>query len=141
MVTIKTEKLRQEVARAEAFTSLRAVAKEIGVSPTGLRQFLNGRDLYAPSRRKMTRWYADRLAGTHTQAAPDPHTVACAVSILLHDLESDLPAMDARLIRVRIGEALAREWEGERGGEVVAAAALERSHGPPTPSGPQRPKL
>ncbi|HEX2203403.1 MAG TPA: hypothetical protein VHG91_08895 [Longimicrobium sp.] len=50
--------LRHAAAEAEQASSLRAVAREIGMSPTGLRNFLDGQTPYPSTRRKLNLWYA-----------------------------------------------------------------------------------
>jgi hypothetical protein len=90
-------RLREAVAaRAEA-TSLRRVAREIGVSPSGLHYFLRGGSPYSPTRHKLERWYV--------REAPAPYEglSAGAVRALLSAMVQDLPpsarrpAMDAIL--------------------------------------------
>lgn len=62
--------IRQAAALAVEATSLRAVARAVGVSPMGLRNFLRGREPYSATRRRLTAWfvlYADERP-EHTEA-------------------------------------------------------------------------
>lgn len=46
-------------ARTEA-TSLRGAAREIGMSPTGLRKMLDGAQPYSPTIRRLRKWLKGR---------------------------------------------------------------------------------
>jgi len=71
------------VARVEN-SSLRGVAREIGMSPMGLRNFLHGTEPYAPTLRRLRNWYvkyaALRSGNVHTEDA------TAALAVLVHDL-------------------------------------------------------
>lgn len=54
---------------AIALTSLRAVARQVGMSPTGLTKFLDGTNPYGPTIERVRIWYYYR-AGVQ-QTAPD----------------------------------------------------------------------
>lgn len=64
--------LRHAAAEAETASSLRAVAREIGMSPTGLRNFIDGQTPYPSTRRKLNAWYTryrlSRRVFTETEA-------------------------------------------------------------------------
>lgn len=51
------ERMREVLARRVEATSLRHVAREVGMSPTGLQKVLDGADSYSRTRRKLERWY------------------------------------------------------------------------------------
>jgi hypothetical protein len=70
-------------ARVEA-TSLRRVAREIGMSPTGLRKFLDGTDPYAPTLHRLRVWFVRFAATPATEVAREEASAALAV--LTHDL-------------------------------------------------------
>jgi transcriptional regulator with XRE-family HTH domain len=57
------EELREAVQRRTEETSQRQTAKEIGISPTGLRGFLAGAEPYGPSLSKLLAWYEWRTEG------------------------------------------------------------------------------
>lgn len=54
--------LREVVARESAGLPLRDAAREIGLSPNGLRNFLNGAEPRSATRMKLERWVAARPA-------------------------------------------------------------------------------
>jgi hypothetical protein len=62
-------------------TSLRQVAREVGMSPSGLDKFLAGAMPYRKTRRKLEAWYT-RGAAFDVDDEPSPETVAVAVRIL-----------------------------------------------------------
>lgn len=49
--------LREAARQYVDATSLRHAARDIGMSPTGLRGFLDGADPYGKTQRKLTQWY------------------------------------------------------------------------------------
>lgn len=63
------ERYRIALDDAIALTSLRAVAREIGMSPSGLTNFLNGTHPYGRTLERVRNWYYSR-AGVH-QARPE----------------------------------------------------------------------
>jgi transcriptional regulator with XRE-family HTH domain len=80
-------KMRQVVAEHVDNTSLRKVARQLGMSPAGLRQFLDGAAPYTPTLRRLRRWYPRYAA----QAAGnvDPRDAATALTLLLHEFAPD----------------------------------------------------
>ena len=57
------EAIRREAELARDATSLRSVAREVGLSPMGLHNFLRGQGtLQARTLRKLNLWYARRMA-------------------------------------------------------------------------------
>ncbi len=72
--------LKRAVAGGVSATSLRQVAREVGMSPTGLRKFLSGASPYSATRRKLERWYVRR------GSAPDVHSALAALEVLVLDL-------------------------------------------------------
>ncbi len=46
--------------------SLREAARGVGMSPTGLSNFLHGAEPYGRTVGKLSKWYAGHLAGGHT---------------------------------------------------------------------------
>ncbi|HEX9939764.1 MAG TPA: hypothetical protein VGB15_21695, partial [Longimicrobium sp.] len=51
------ERLRETVRLRVEATSLRAVARQVGMSPSGLEKFLAGGTPYAGSRQKLQDWW------------------------------------------------------------------------------------
>jgi hypothetical protein len=89
--------LRAAVSTAVERTSLRGVARDVGLSPTGLGKFLNGSQPYPSTRRKLERWFASQAAGHG--AGLGSGDALHVVRVLLHDLPPDAqPAAEERLI-------------------------------------------
>ena len=92
------------VARVEN-SSLRGVAREIGMSPMGLRNFLHGTEPYAPTLRRLRNWYvkyaALRTGNVHTEDA------TAALAVLVHDLAAD----PRRETAVTVLDAVGRGYE------------------------------
>lgn len=70
-------------ARVET-TSLRGVAREIGMSPTGLKKFLLGTAPYSPTLRRLRKWYLQYGAVQANQVGLED--ASAALAILTHDL-------------------------------------------------------
>ena len=78
------EHLRAAAAASVGKTSLRGVARAIGMSPTGLKKFLNGTAPYSPTLRRLRKWYVHHAALPSGEVAYDD---ACAaIAVLTHDL-------------------------------------------------------
>jgi hypothetical protein len=73
--------LRAAVVHRIERTSLRQVAREVGVSPSGLDKFVNGATPYQKTRRKLEAW-STRRAASDLSEDPSPETVAGALRIL-----------------------------------------------------------
>ena len=54
---VSVAELRSAVAQGVSSTSLREVARQVGMSPTGLRNFLDGSEPYSTTRQKLERWF------------------------------------------------------------------------------------
>ena len=61
-------------------TSLRQAARAIGMSPTGLRGFLDGADPYVKTARKLAEWYVREAQREH--AVLTAETAAAALDLL-----------------------------------------------------------
>lgn len=88
--------LRAAAARAVAERSLRRVAREIGLSPNGLRNFLNGAAPRASTRLKIERWLAAE------GRPPKPPTLGHLVR-LIGEISADLSPRQA----AELGRAVA----------------------------------
>lgn len=102
------DQLRRAAAARVDATSLRGAAREIGMSPTGLRKFLDGTTPHAVTLRRLRTWYlhhASASAGalSHTDAA-----VALAV------LTQGLPPGLRRELAGAVLDALARAYDASR---------------------------
>lgn len=96
--------LRQAASWSVSAASLRQVAREVGMSPSGLQKFLDGSSPYSATRKKLARWYVRR------GHEPDVHAALAALEVLVQDLPpvERLQAMDRALValaRSRIGKS------------------------------------
>jgi hypothetical protein len=76
--------IREMVAARVLATSLRRVAREIGMSPTGLRKFIDGTEPYAPTLHRLRVWYVQH--GAHPAQEVGKEDASAAIAILTHDL-------------------------------------------------------
>ncbi|HEX6373854.1 MAG TPA: hypothetical protein VF006_33305 [Longimicrobium sp.] len=76
--------LRDTVAARAENTSLRRVAGEIGMSPTGLKKFLQGTDPYSPTLRRLRSWYVQYAAVQSGEVQLED--ASAAINVLLHDV-------------------------------------------------------
>jgi AcrR family transcriptional regulator len=107
----RLERMRDALtARVEA-TSLRQVAREVGMSPTGLQKVLDGADSYSRTRRKLELWYIREKAQDSGTLSAEPVLAALRV------LAQDLPTARRR-------ELLSRMLEGIE--DVYVDAAIDR---------------
>jgi hypothetical protein len=86
------ERFRRAVRLAIEGSTLRAVAKEIGMSPSGLQNFLDGAASYGKTKEKLRFWYF-RRSGFSSYAVED-------AAYILRRLVSSLPAPDHGVIAV-----------------------------------------
>jgi hypothetical protein len=79
--------LREMAAARVESTSLRGVAREIGMSPTGLKKFLLGTAPYSPTLRRLRKWYLQHAAVPTGEVSYQD--AAAAILVLTHDLAPD----------------------------------------------------
>lgn len=89
-------------SRAEN-TSLRNVAREVGMSPSGLKKFLDGAAPYTPTLRRLRQWYLQY--GAVRLGEVEAADASSALSVLLHDLSPDTRRGLARSILEQLGSA------------------------------------
>ena len=82
--------IRQALSDAVDRGSLRGVAREIGMSPTGLRGLMDGAEPYGKSLRKVRAWFVV------DQAQSDGDLPATTVASLLRTLLRRVPARERR---------------------------------------------
>lgn len=109
--TLPASLLRDAVAREVARISLRRAAREICISPNGLRNFLNGSAPRTSTRTKLERWLA-----AESKASRPP--VVGQLVRLLNELAADLSQQQA----IQLGRDIA---------ELVASAYQSRKLSPP----------
>jgi transcriptional regulator with XRE-family HTH domain len=79
--------MREVAAARMENTSLRQVAREIGMSPTGLKKFLEATAPYSPTVRRLRNWYV-RYAAVQRSDVEEVDASA-ALEVLMHDLRSE----------------------------------------------------
>lgn len=82
---VPLDRLRNAVEGGVAARSLRSVAREVGMSPSGLQKFREGATPYSSTRRKLEQWYLREAARHDVADAADPVLAA------LHVLTTGLP--------------------------------------------------
>jgi hypothetical protein len=115
-MSFSMEMVRSQVQCDVEATSLRAVAREVRMSPTGLRKLMRGTAPYGPTRRKLHNWMEKR-AGIGAPAAPRADLVATAVNVLLHDIPMDVQ----RVILPQIAACLDRAYAGRTAAEQATS--------------------
>jgi hypothetical protein len=95
------ERLRERVAARVEASSLRIVARQVGMSPAGLQKFLSGGTPYAKSRKKLFDWW-DRQRG-HLPTRLSSPEIATAINALIQELppERRSGAMEALVETLR----------------------------------------
>jgi len=79
--------LREMAAARVDNTSLRGVAREIGMSPTGLKKFLMGTAPYSPTLRRLRKWYLQYAALPSAEVTYQD--ASAALVVITHDLSPD----------------------------------------------------
>jgi len=79
--------LRSLAAARVEHTSLRGVAREIGMSPTGLKKFLLGTAPYSPTLRRLRKWYVHHAALPAGEV--EYQDAEAAIAVLTHDLPGE----------------------------------------------------
>ncbi|HET7228843.1 MAG TPA: hypothetical protein VFJ16_02440 [Longimicrobium sp.] len=94
--------LRQAARIYVDATSLRHAARDIGMSPTGLRGFIDGADPYVKTTRKLTEWYVREIQSRSGELSRD--SAGSALSLLVQHL----PAQQRGLTMLQILDLLDR---------------------------------
>lgn len=79
------ERLREAVAGGVESRSLRQVARDVGMSPSGLQKFLDGATPYSGTRRKLEQWYV-RESAVQYGAELGAGTALAALRVLTQNL-------------------------------------------------------
>lgn len=90
------ETLRDAVKARVSDTSIRAVAEEIGMSPSGLHVLLKGSDPHPATREKLVAWYIEQQR-SKARSAVSKADVDAAVQLLIRYVRDDgRPGAQAR---------------------------------------------
>jgi hypothetical protein len=122
--------LRGLAANRVERTSLRRVAAEIGMSPTGLKKFLQGTDPYSPTVRRLRSWFVE-----HADQDENPLRVEeadAALSVLVHDLPPD----PRRHTAGGVLDCLGTGYDMAGRGRPAWVAELRARYGPDRPAAP-----
>ena len=98
--------LRDAVARQVVRTSLRQAAREISISPNGLRNFINGAAARPATCLKLERWIAAYAPRSRSPSPSEGRFVR-----LLNELTSDLTPQQATMLGRQIAELLREAYE------------------------------
>lgn len=109
-------------ARVEA-TSLRRVAREIGMSPTGLRKFLDGTEPYTPTVHRLRVWYLRLSELPSADIGREDASAALAV------LTRDLPETPRRSAAETVLETLDHCYRASGKGRPTWVAELRAEYG------------
>jgi hypothetical protein len=117
------EHLRAAAAARVERSSLRRVAREIGMSPTGLKKFLQGTSPYSPTLRRLRSWYVRHAADIEGDVAPEAANVALSV------LVDDLPPEPRRRTADDVLDCLGRGYDVSGRGRPPWVAELRARYG------------
>lgn len=101
-------RLRETIAERVESTSVRQIAREIGMSPTGLKKFLEGTAPYSPTLRRLRSWYVHYAAVAGGEVVE--YDASTALAVLVHDLS---PGARQETVEEML-EALARGYDGSK---------------------------
>jgi hypothetical protein len=87
---VPLDRVRRSVALQVQASSLRHVARRVGMSPTGLEKFLRGAEPYSIIRRKLVDWWK------REGESPTAHVSTDLAADALHALVRDLPPNQQR---------------------------------------------
>lgn len=121
--TLPVPILRDAVARETSVLSLRKAAREIAVSPNGLRNFLKGSVPHPATRAKLEHWLTARGRGSR------PPSVGRLIR-LVGELAVDLSPGQAAQLGRDIAELLSRAYEARRLGPPSWVLDLLRHYRP-----------
>jgi len=117
--------LRETAAARVESTSLRGVAREIGMSPTGLKKFLLGTAPYSPTLRRLRKWYIQHAALPTGEVSQ--HDASAALAVLTHDL----PPEPRRTAADCVLDCLAKGYDASGRGRPRWVADLRAQYGTP----------
>lgn len=89
--------MREAVMERVERTSLRTAAREIGMSPSGLKKFLDGNMPYTKTIHRLRRWYLQHAAQAREELSDED--AYAALRVLVYDLPASVQAqtVDAML--------------------------------------------
>ncbi|HEX2208290.1 MAG TPA: hypothetical protein VHG93_11460 [Longimicrobium sp.] len=133
-------RLREAVTIRVQATSLRSVARQVGMSPSGLDKFLNGGMPYQKSRRKLFDWLNRERNNLGADLTVDG--IAAALGSLVRDLPPDRreraihALLDTLHVLYREHAETAPNWLSEITQRTADGSAFPEDEVPRTPSPP-----
>ena len=115
--------LRDTASSRVEGSSLRRVAREIGMSPTGLKKFLLGTAPYSPTLRRLRKWYL-QYGGTHAGVVGEEE-VGHALAVLTQDL----PPGPRRLTTDAVLDSLAQGYDASGRERPQWVSELRKQYG------------
>jgi hypothetical protein len=123
-------KIIDTVKQRERETSLRQVAREVGMSPTGMRKVLDGTYLHNGTQNKLRSWYVRTESKNVADAAIDTETARMAINLLFVGLPPGRKRIGmARVVNVAREQYSSfgyPEWVNALSHELLEA---DKSHG------------
>ncbi|HUF49693.1 MAG TPA: hypothetical protein VMN60_02595 [Longimicrobiales bacterium] len=105
-------------------SSLRQVAREVGMSPSGLQKVLDGSTPYTATRRKLERWYVSETRRRYTTRL-DAASAAAATALLVRELPPTMRPVAMRRVLALLEEL----YDNERTRPAWIAELRERADG------------
>ena len=115
--------LRQAARIYVDATSLRHAARDIGMSPTGLRGFIDGADPYVKTTRKLTEWYVREIQSRSAELSRE--SAGAALSLLVQHM----PATQRGLTMLQILDLLDRRCRESNSARPVWLVDLREEGG------------
>lgn len=105
---VPLDRLRAAVDGGVTERSLRGVAREVGMSPSGLQKFREGATPYSSTRRKLEQWYLREAARHDVVGDADPALAALRV------LTSGLPTAQRLAVAAGVMDLLESAYRKHR---------------------------
>ena len=96
-------RMRDTIAARVENTSLRSVAREMRMSPSGLKKFLDGAAPYSPTMRRLRQWFLQY--GSDQTGEVQADEAEAALKVLVHDLTGAARRDTAVSILEQLGRA------------------------------------
>jgi hypothetical protein len=108
---VSVDVIRAAAARAAKVNGIRATARDVGMSVTGFRAFLEGSTPFRSTREKLTAWYLRRAAAG--EPGPTAGVADAALAVLVAHLppeEQEAAMKELRDVVKRITRGAKPDW-------------------------------
>ena len=119
--------LRGMLAERVEATSLRRVAREVGMSPTGLKKFLLGTAPYSPTLRRLRKWYLHHAAVPTGMLVRDDAKIA--LDVLTYDVTPAYRGETVAALLDRLTEGYLRSGKPQPGWIAELRAEFQAAFG------------